>query len=231
MNAAFSTWKDIRTEVLRRIHTRLWAPGETIPNEVDLAQEFGCSRATVNRALRDLAEAGVVERRRKAGTRVALHPVARATLRIPIFRQEVEARGQTYSYALMTRENAPPPAVIRARMKLAGQPILHVESVHLADGVPLMFEDRWIDPAVCPDASSESFQTISANEWLLNRAPYTHGDIAFSSALATTVEAAVLGVLAGAALFVIERTTWDGDRAVTSVTQRFAPGYRMQTNI
>ena len=50
---------------------RDWPPGALIPGEEALAQEFGVARATVNRALSELARAGVLERRRKAGTRVA----------------------------------------------------------------------------------------------------------------------------------------------------------------
>ena len=48
-------WEAIRAEVLRRIRTRDWAPGGLIPSEEALAQEFGCARATVNRALQELA--------------------------------------------------------------------------------------------------------------------------------------------------------------------------------
>ena len=61
------TWQSIRAEALRRIRAGLWPPGARIPDEAELAAEFGCARATVNRALRDLAEAGLLERKRKGG--------------------------------------------------------------------------------------------------------------------------------------------------------------------
>ena len=57
------TWQSIRSELQRRISTRDWAPGDIIPTEVELAEEFGCARATVNRAMRALADTGQVERR------------------------------------------------------------------------------------------------------------------------------------------------------------------------
>ena len=47
-------------EVERRIYTREWQPGQSIPNEADLAVEFRCARVTVNRALRTLADAGLL---------------------------------------------------------------------------------------------------------------------------------------------------------------------------
>ena len=114
-------WQSVRGEVLRRIHAREWRPGDMIPNETELATEFGCARATVNRALRSLADSGLLDRRRKAGTRVAEHPVAKATLDIPLIRKEIEARSQKYGYQLIDRTVFRPPPVIRAVLQTAAQ--------------------------------------------------------------------------------------------------------------
>ena len=65
--AAQTNWQSVHDEVLRRIHTRQWKPGDLIPKEVELAEQLGCARATVNRALRELATEGFLDRRRKAG--------------------------------------------------------------------------------------------------------------------------------------------------------------------
>jgi len=222
-------WQAIHDEVLRRIHARDWPPGHVIPNEVDLAREFGCARATVNRALRALAEEGILERRRKAGTRVALHPVSRATLDVPVIRREIRERGQRYDYRLLDRCVAQPPAAIRATLG-AGE-ALHVTALHSADGAPYVFEDRWISLATVPGAAQECFTSLSANEWLLARAPYTHGDIAFSAEAASDRDADLLDTATGAPLFVIWRTTWDHDRAITTVRLAYAPGYRIRTRI
>ena len=63
---------------------RSWGRGVAIEGVAidELAAEFGCARSTVNRALRELAEAGFLERRRKAGTRISPDPVRKATLKI-----------------------------------------------------------------------------------------------------------------------------------------------------
>lgn len=228
----FNSWQAIQDEVLRRIHARDWPPGHVIPGEVELAAEFGCARATVNRALRTLAEAGILERRRKAGTRVALHPVSRATVDIPILRQEIEDRGSAYAYRLLARDTALPPA--RARIALcpdAPAPCLHVRALHLADTTPFALEDRWISLATVPAAASQDFETVSANEWLVSTAPYTHGDIGFTAAAAGKLESRDLCCAPGTPIFVIDRTTWDHGRAVTTVRLSYAPGYRIHTTI
>ncbi len=226
-----SGWEGIREEVLRRIRVRDWPPGVTIPTEEELAVEFGVARATVNRALRELAGAGVLERRRKAGTRVALLPVRKATLDIPVIRQEVEARGQAHGFTLLTRTEGAPPVPVASRLGLGPSArAIYLETLHLADGRPFVFETRWLNPAVLP-APLPDFAVVSANEWLVAHVAYETGDIAFTAEGAGTREAAVLGVAEGAALFVTERTTWTAEAAITLVRLAHAPGYRLQTMI
>lgn len=227
-----NSWQAIQDEVLRRIHARDWPPGHVIPNEVDLAAEFGCARATVNRALRALAEAGLLERRRKAGTRVALHPVSRATVDIPVIRQEIGDQGKAYAYHLLSRETAPPAPWARAALgPVEADTCLHITALHTADGAPYVFEDRWINLTTVPDAATQHFDERSANEWLLATAPFTHGDISFSAAAASPVEASVMNTDPGTPVFVVERTTWDHGAAITAVRLCYAPGHRIHTTI
>lgn len=231
MNApTFRNWQSVQEEVLRRIHAREWPPGELIPNEADLAIEFGCARSTVNRALRSLADSGILDRRRKAGTRVAAQPVAKATLDIAVLRHEVEERGARYGYLLLARRHVVPPASVSGVMKtLASERLLHVRALHLADDTPYAIEDRWINCAVVPQVLSESFEQLSANEWLMKHAPYTHGDIGFTAVQATAEQAETLAVPAKSALFAIDRVTWDDTSSVTKVRLLFAPGYQLRT--
>lgn len=224
-------WEAIREEVMRRIRSRDWPPGGTIPTEEELAAEFGVARATVNRALRELAGAGVLERRRKAGTRVALLPVRKATLDIPVIRQEVEARGQAHAFRLLTRTEGAPPVPVASRLGLGPSArAVYLETLHLADGRPFCFETRWLNPAVLP-VPLPDFAAVSANEWLVAHVAYATGDIAFTAEGAAPREAAVLGVAEGAALFVTERTTWTAEAAITFVRLAHAPGYRLQTMV
>lgn len=223
-------WEHIRAEVLRRIERRDWAPGAVIPTEAELAAEFGCARATVNRALSELARAGVLERRRRAGTRVATHPVRKATLDISVIRLEVEGRGQSYSFRLLGRSEAEPPPVIASHLGLAeGAQLLHLTTLHFADGQPFLYEDRWLNPDVLPEDLPGP--ELSVNEWLVKTVAYTAGEISFSAASAGTEEARRLAVPEGAALFVIERATWLGAAPVTWVRLSYAPGYRLRTAV
>jgi GntR family histidine utilization transcriptional repressor len=210
---------------------REWGPGALIPAEAALAREFGCARATVSRALRELAAAGLLERRRKAGTRVALRPVRRATLEIPVIRQEVERRGQTYAYRLLADRPEPPPLPVALRLRLpAGAVLRHLTCLHSADGQSFVYEDRWLNPAVLTGQKPD-FAAQSANEWLVANMPYAAGDIAFSAAGAGAADAAAFGIATGTPLFVVERTTWTADAPITCVRLAYAPGHRLHMTL
>lgn len=226
------TWQAVRDAVLARIHAREWPPGAPIPNEADLAEELGCARATVNRALRALAEDGLIERRRRAGSRVAAHPVRKATFAIPVIRREIEARGAAYSHLLLAMVRDRPPAPVRARLGLREDArMLHVETLHLADGRPHAHEDRWVNLAAVPEMARADLAAISANEWLVANVPFTRGDFTFAAEVAGPALARHLDCAEGAALLVLERTTWNGAQPITWMRLSHAPGYRMRTEI
>lgn len=227
-----NSWRGIQHEISRRITERIWLPGELIPNEVVLAEEFGCARATVNRAMRELANAGLLERKRKAGTRVALNPIRKATLEISITRQEVERRGSQYRFFLLEKTEEVPPLLVSSQMNIPGKAkLLHLKTLHLADNQPFMYEDRWINLKAVPRIADADLTQINANEWLVQNAPFSDGDISFSAENASDIEAEHLATNIGKAIFTIERMTKIDDVAITLVKLAYAPGFRMHTTI
>lgn len=218
-------WQGIRDVMMDRIRTRHYAPGALIPNETDLAAEFGCARATVNRALQELAAAGFLERRRKAGTRVVAEPRRKATLEIPLIRAAIEDLGAAYSFRLLTREVAPPPPEVRAALRLEeGARLLHVVTLHLADAVPHMVEDRWVVLATVPAIEAADLTRDNPNEWLVRNAPYSEGTMRCRAALAGAM-AGHLGCTARDAVLVVERATWLDGAPITLARQHYAPTY------
>jgi GntR family histidine utilization transcriptional repressor len=186
----------------------------------------------VNRALRELAEKGLLDRRRKAGTRVALNPVRKARLDIQVIREEIEAKGAAFRHVVLAREMREPPPDIRARMGTeAGQSILHLRTLYTANGAPYVFEDRWINPEAAPSVLGETFSELSPNEWLVREVPFEGGDFTFSAMTSTPAEASALSCAEGEGLFVLDRTTWSSGTVITSVRLVFHPGYRMHTEV
>lgn len=218
----------IAQEVRRRIVEREWRQGDRIPDEAVLAVEYGAARATVNKALQMLADEGLLDRKRRAGTRVTVNPVRKATLTIPIAREQIERAGQSYSHRLIAQARVPAPGLVATAMEIPpGQPLIHLRAVHYGDGQPYQFEDRWIDPATVPGVESADFRRMSANEWLVRNAPYTRTEIAFRAENADARSARLLGARAGQAVLVLTRTTWNDAGPITHVRIFHHPGFTL----
>lgn len=207
-----------------------YAAGDKLPKDEVIAETLGCARATVQRAMRDLSDSGLVERRRKGGTRIRMDPVTRTTLDIPITRKEVEQKGRVYGYQLINQVEAITPIPVVASFGLA-TPIsmLRVEALHLADQRPYMFEDRWVSLQTAPEILDVDLTKHNANEWLVRNKPYSRCDIRFYATKATKYYADLLGTDENEALLVMERTTWIGNDPITTVKAVTTPGYQVLT--
>lgn len=225
-------YQDVKTHILAQIRANVWAPGSTLPNEVDLAANLGCARATVSRAMRELVDEGILERKRKAGTKVKSAPTRRAQFAIPIIREEIEKTGAAYRYDLVERQVLEAPDWLRSRLELAkGARVLHIRCMHYSNKTPYQYEERWINLASVPQAETFDFQNVGPNEWLVQEVPFTEGNLEFSATSATPDIAAFLQVPEQSAVFTSERTTWLDGQNVTYAQLFFVRGYKMTTLI
>lgn len=216
----------IANEVRRRIIEREWRQGDRIPAETDLAVEFDVARATVNKALQLLADEGLLDRRRRAGTRIAVDPVRKATFTISIVREQVEQAGMAYSYRVVAQRRSPLPADVAARLGLPpGEMLVHMRAVHYGDGQPFQLEDRWINPRALPELAKADFWQLNANEWLVRNAPYLRAELSFSAENANRRDARLLHTQPGQALLIMHRTTWNALGPITTVRVAFQPGH------
>jgi GntR family transcriptional regulator, histidine utilization repressor len=226
------SWEGVKLELLRRIQSRIWAPGTVIPPETQLADEFQCSRTTVNRAMRELSAAGLIERRRKAGTKVLATPVRKATFSIPITRLEIQGRGHAYRFVQLEFSQQEATGLVAGQLGVPPKSmVMRARTLHLADNAPFLYEDRWINPRTVPKNIHARLGDLSLNEWLVRNVPYSDGDIAFSAANSTSVEAEHLGIQTGTAVLIVDRTTRNAAGVITVVRLVYAPGYRLRTEI
>lgn len=222
----------IREAIRKRIVAGEWALGEMIPGEVEFSKEYNCARTTVNRALRALADEGIIERKRKGGTRVRPMPVRQAQLTIPVPREQVESSGRKYGHRVVAKAVKRAPAEIRDRLRLAEpDKALYLETLHLADDEPFAFERRWVNLMAVPEIEHADLDTLSANEWLVRMVPFSRGEVSLGATSADAGLAAALGTGPGAALFTLDRTTWLDRQAVTAVTLYYTEGYRLEFGI
>ncbi len=205
-------------ELEERILSGAWPPGYRIPSEHDLADQYNCSRMTVNKVVTQLAHAGLVERRRKAGSFVCRPHSQSAVLEIKDIKTEVIEQGLDYRFEILSMHKRRARANDRSRLALADtRPILALVCRHFAGRRPFCLEERLINLDAVPEAAAQMFDTIAPGAWLIQRVPWTAAEHRIRAEAAGAATGRQLAVSAGTACLVIERRTSWADAPITFV--------------
>ncbi|MDB5618153.1 histidine utilization repressor [Tardiphaga sp.] len=216
--ATMALYQRIRNDLEASIMSGDWPPGHRVPFEHELMQTYACSRMTVNKVISALAEAGLVVRRRRAGSFVARPRAPSAVLQIPDLKAEVEKRGERYGYRLLECGKRAATAHDRTRLAVASRAsVLAMRCLHEADGRPFAVEGRLINLRAVPDALQQDFSIVPPNIWLVGHVPWTEAEHRITACNADNIIAAELKIAPGAACLVIDRTTWRGGEPITAV--------------
>jgi GntR family histidine utilization transcriptional repressor len=218
----------IKDYLLAEIAAGRWKEGELVPSEQALVRQFGVSRMTVNRAVRELTAEQVLTRRQGAGTFVAPKKYQATLVEIRNIADEIRSRGHSHRSNPKLLEQAGASEELAAQFALApGAALFHSVIVHLEDEVPIQVEDRWVNPASAPAYLQQDFSSITPNEHLMKAAPLAGASYRIEALQAPREVAAMLALPALACCLVLTRTTTSGG-LVASVATMWHPGHLCQ---
>jgi len=203
-----------------------WPPGALMPSESELVAEFGVSRMTVGRALRELQSEGLVERTQGVGTFAAgLHKVS-SMLTIHDLHEEIVARGHQHEAQVHVQRTEPATAALAAQLGLApGGAVFHTLIVHLENGEPLQCEDRYVNPAVAPAYLQADFTQTTPTHVLFDTTALWRAQYSIEAARPTPQEAQLLGVADDTACLIVVRRTFAREAPIT-IARLVHPGTR-----
>ena len=165
-------YQAIKNHVLSKIRDGAWIVDDAIPTEESLAREFGVSRMTVNRAIRELSDEQIVKRIQGSGTYVAQHKYQSTLVEIQNIADEIAGRGHKHRSELHCLERVKIGDVLGRKFGLKpGQMVFHSVVVHFENDQPIQVEDRHVNPSVAPDYMSQDFSCLTPNAYLMRAAP------------------------------------------------------------
>jgi len=219
-------YEQVKAFIKQQITSGAWRPGDAVPSESALQQQFGVSRMTVNRAVKELAVEGVVSRVKGSGTVVAqLHRIS-SSLEIRDIHDDILVRGHTHSTRVVMLEQ------VRADAKLAqvfrlrcGAKLFHSVLVHFEDGVAIQMEDRYVNPSSAPHYLQADFALTTPTRYLLEHAPLTEASFTIEATLASPDEVNWMCINRGEPCLVMTRSTISGPH-VASLARLVYPGMR-----
>lgn len=169
---AFALYEKIKKSVVKDIDSGKLKPDDRILSETQLARAFNVSRMTANRALKELAEEGLIIRVQGVGTFVARPKPEAALLEIKSIAREIEGWGGKHSSRVLVLKEEKISRKIAQKMDLPlDSTIFHSIIVHMDKGEPVQYSERFINPKVAPLYLEQDFNKITPNEYLLEVAP------------------------------------------------------------
>ncbi|MHB8947995.1 MAG: histidine utilization repressor [Rhodoferax sp.] len=219
-------YEHVKAYVKAKINLGAWRAGDSVPSESVLQEQFGLSRMTVNRALRELAVEGLVTRVQGSGTVVAqLHRIL-STLALRDIHDEVLERGHAYARQVILLESLRANAALAEILKLrTGAKVFRSALVHYEDEVPIQFEDRHVNPAAAPHYLGNDFVTQTPASYLLEHAPQTQASYSIEASSPRQQEARCLRIKRSEPCLVMTQRIISGLH-VASLARLVYPGKR-----
>ena len=218
----------IKDHLLAGIDAGQWQPGDAIPSEQALAAQFGVSRMTVNRAVRELTAEQVLFRIQGSGTYVAQPKYQSTLVAIRNIADEVAARGHVHSSILHLVERAKASELLAVQFDIKPRATLyHSVIVHFENGQPIQVEDRWVNPALAPAYLQQDFARITPNQYLVAVAPLQAVNYSIEALHPTEPVARMLQIAVSDVCLVLKRRTLSKSM-VASVATMWHPGQRYQ---
>lgn len=218
----------IKDYLLSQIANGTWKEGDVIPSEQALVKQFGVSRMTVNRAVRELTAEQVLTRRQGSGTYVAQQKVQATLVEIRSIADEIRARGHAHRSSLQQLERSKASELLARQFDLpVGHPLFHSVIVHFENGVPIQVEDRWANPKLAPDYMEQDYASITPNEYLMRAAPLQDATYSIEALPAPRDIADMLAIDTRQPCLVLRRQTRSNGQ-VASLATMWHPGHRYQ---
>lgn len=179
------------------------AAGKCLPSERALGAALGLSRVTVRRAIGDLVETGLLQRRHGARTTVAAR-VEKHLSALSSFSEDIRSRDMTPGVRWLEKSVArASPAEAMALGLSPEEKVVRLRRIRLADNRPIAIEHCAIPQSLLPAAEFEGNSLYAELERRGLRP--VRGTQRIRAGLMTAEEAQMLKARPGAALLIIER--------------------------
>ena len=218
----------IKNLIEKRIDSGEWRAGQKLPSENDLVNALEVSRMTINRALRELTQQGLVERVHGIGSFVAERPRHASLIALQDIALEIERGGGRHRSRVLSLESVHASPAVTELMQLAeNAPLYRLRALHYQDDLPLQLESRYVNPEAMPEFIRQDFSRMTATAYLLGQFKPDEMEHRVRAILPDQQTRELLQMPPGQPCLQLTRRTWKNDSVVTYVTLTY-PGDRYE---
>ncbi|MBE3557984.1 MAG: GntR family transcriptional regulator [Ktedonobacteraceae bacterium] len=199
-------------EIMReKIRSGEWKPGDLIPSERELGEQYGISRMTARQAITELVNEGLFYREQGKGTFVSRHKITQQLIRLTGFTEDIKARGQRPGTKIISAKMCPADETAAERLHVKpGLLIFCLQRLRLADDEPLAVETSQISFIGCEKLLQEDLENNSLYRLLETNygLPLVEAEQELEAGLVGEEEAQMLKIPAGSPALFTRRVTY-----------------------
>ena len=222
-------YQQLYTILRKEIVDGCWTPGDMLPSEKELIDQFEVSRITVRQALEMLVNDGLIYRRRGRGTFVAVPKIEQGLNRIVSFTEDMRQRGLHPGTEILFAGLEPASAELADKLDVApGEELVLIERLRLADDEPLSIEISHLVHRYCPGVLEHDYARVPLREQLATsyNIALVRAEQVLRAVAAPKDVADKLLVPVGAPLFYIERISYSQAAVPVEFLQLYYRGDR-----
>ena len=157
----------IKEDIKRRIQEGEIKPGDVLPTENALSEEYGASRVTIRRSINELISEQVLERGFGKTATVRCETVPRSLNRLGGLHEELSQQGIKCSSFILNSTIIEANSEIAEKMNIEmGTLLFYIERLRYANGQPLCYQILYLPKALCPELDIKSLSSVSLYETL-----------------------------------------------------------------
>ncbi|KXK20816.1 MAG: GntR family transcriptional regulator [Chloroflexi bacterium OLB15] len=228
-------YEQIKEYLLTGIQNGVFQPGDRIPSERDLSEQFKVSRLTVNKAVKELERIGVVYAQVGKGTFISSVIYQQQLNFLTGFTDEMRSRGYSSSSRVLSAQMVAAPDDIALILNvMPGARLIQLRRVRLADDQPVAIETanlvstRFPDLLEGHDFSSESLYQVLREEYGII---LTYAEQSIEARMPTREELTVLGLKPTNPVLSMTRVVFTEDKRPIEYVQSVYRGDRYKFRV
>jgi GntR family histidine utilization transcriptional repressor len=209
-------YRQLKDRIRAQISSGEWQPGSRVPSEYELVAQYGVSRMTANRALRELMHDGYLNRIRGLGTFVREPPHHTSLIELRNIAEEIAARGNRHRAEVVELVKVKADRKLAAEFHIApGRTLYRITLVHLENDRPVQLERRHVNASVAPLFLRQDFTLVTPTAYLLSIVPVDELEHCVRAVLPDQEARRLLRIPKGEPCLELHRQSWSQGETVT----------------
>jgi GntR family transcriptional regulator len=192
LNSPVPLYYQLMQQIKEQIESGQLEPGDVVPTEVELMEQYGVSRATVRQSLLHLVNEGYVRRIKAKGTFVNTRPEKPKFIgTLKGFAQEMRQKGVPFSTEVLEKHVVPSPLKVSEKLHItAGSPVFHLCRLRCIHHEPVLIAHSYLPEQLCRGIEGIDFEQSSLYDTLRERYGIVlhHGRRDFEPAMPSSAE-------------------------------------------